>query len=266
MRLNHGLNTACHRMEYEMYGKHRWSLFAKDDEKVLALSEHEIFSCELHKLRDFNSEYLCMAKASKHLNAEMFGTVRSHGGCAILWYKSIANHVTTMPELGTDRMCVIRIDFPGISPMTVVAVYLPHQSCAISDSEDELEQLGININDCTSNGEVMIIGDTNVLLGPEYGLQVWGTTSKNGKLFMKTMIQCQMNIIDIGEEASGPVYTLEHTKGRTYIDHHLVTNGLSPAVSKNLSSRRRNMKRIRPSINYGWPYLELWSVSDSSAT
>ena len=49
---------------------------------------------------------------------------------------------------------------------------------------------------------------------------------------MKTMIQCQMNIIDMGEKASGPVYTLEHTTGRTYIDHCLVTNGLSYVVSK----------------------------------
>ena len=69
-----------------------------------------------------------------------------------------------MPELGTDRMRAIRIDFPGLSPMTAVAVYLAHQSCIITDSKDELEQLEIIIYDFTSNCEVMIIGDTNVHL------------------------------------------------------------------------------------------------------
>ena len=49
---------------------------------------------------------------------------------------------------------------------------------------------------------------------------------------MKTMIQCQMYVIDMGQKAGGPVYTLEHTKGRTYINHCLVTNGVSYVVSK----------------------------------
>ena len=146
--------------------------------EILALSEHGLFSCELHILRDFDSDYLCMAKADKHLNDEMFGTIRGHGGCAILWHRSIANHVIVMPELGTDRMCAIRIVFPGVSPMIVVAVYLPPQGCVISDFKDELKQLQIIKNDCTSNGEVMIIGDTNVHLGPEYGLRGWGTQAK----------------------------------------------------------------------------------------
>ena len=84
--------------------------------QILAISEHELFSCELHNLGDFDSDYLCMAKASKHLNDEMFGTIRGHGGCAILWHRSIVNHLTTMSELGTHRMYAIRIDFPGVSP------------------------------------------------------------------------------------------------------------------------------------------------------
>ena len=49
---------------------------------------------------------------------------------------------------------------------------------------------------------------------------------------METMIQCQMYVIDMGEKAGGPVYTLEHTKGRTYINNCLVTNGVSYVVSK----------------------------------
>ena len=103
---------------------------------VLALSEHGLYPCELYKLNNVSPDYISMAKSSRQLSDNNFGSGRGVGGSAILWHKRLSSNVRPLPELGSDRMCAIEIILPNNARLYVISVYLPHQSCYIYDFKE----------------------------------------------------------------------------------------------------------------------------------
>ena len=198
---------------------------------VLALSEHGLYPCELYKMNDINEGFSSLAKPSKKLINENFGKRRRHGGCAILWYKRLSNCIRPLPYLGTDRMCGIQISLPDTTKLYVISVYLPHQSCMISDFDEELASLENALNDCHGDGLAIVVGDTNVHLGPEYGTRGWGRTTRNGKKFANAMVRCRMNVTDISDKGNGPLHTYSSGTCSSYIDHICVSSDLYSNVT-----------------------------------
>ena len=173
---------------------------------IIAISEHGLYQCELPKLYDIHPDFNAMGKSSKHLRDENHGKRKGHGGCALLWRKSISNMVNPRPDLGSDRMCVLEL-YPKDRPVCfIMSVYMPHQGCQISDFKEELAILENVLEACKSDGDVCIIGDMNIHLGSEYGHRGWGSTSSNGKMFMRLMAQYNMQCVDM-VKGSGPAYT-----------------------------------------------------------
>ena len=190
---------------------------------IIALSEH---NCELYKLNYVNEDFMSMAKSSANLNDEQFGVLRGHGGCAILLHKRLSNYVRPLPEYGSDRMCVIQLSFPIRVKIHVISVYLPHQTCIISEFQKELDILESVVIECQINGLVIVLGNCNIHLGPEYGPRGWGKTTPNGSKFQDMVNRCSLVIADLTEKGNSPIYTYRSGPGMSYIDHVSLTQTL----------------------------------------
>ena len=101
----------------------------------------------------------------------------------------------------------------------------------ISDFDEEVESLENALNDCHGDGLVIVLGDTNVHLGPEYGTRGWGRTTRNGKKFVNVMARCSMNVIDISDKGNGPLHTYSSGTCWSYIDHIYVSSDLYSNVT-----------------------------------
>ena len=196
---------------------------------VVALSEHALYPCEHHKLADLNPNYSFVVKSYDNLNDVNFGSRRGQGGCAIGWSKSISNIVKPLHSIDCDRICGIQMKLNN-NTMYVVAVYMPQPTCVVADYTQVLLKLENIIGELMSSGEVMIIGDINGHLGPEYGCRGWGKSSKNGKIFMNMVEKYNMLAIDMGYKCTGPTYTFSSARGKSYIDHCIVSRLLNDCV------------------------------------
>ena len=205
-------------------------ILAKDN-AFIGISEHGLYPCELHKLNQMHPDYMVLAKSSSSLSDNNFGNQRGHGGCGIMWHKDIAPRVRPRPDLGSDRMCVLQVQFNDSLLCHVVSVYLPHQSCKISNFDEELRILDNIIMECKELGEILIIGDTNIHLGREHGARGWGRTTVNGKKFMDVVVKHDLRVVDL-HKGTGPNFTYVSSQSNTYIDHCIVSEELYTVVKQ----------------------------------
>ena len=187
---------------------------------ILCLSEHGLYPCELHKLDNISQGFISLSKASKNLNDENFGFIRGNGGCAILWRKDLESCVRPLPHLGSDRICVIELTKAEGDKLYIIGVYLPYVGCKIANYKEELENLKSICEELyTSSNSIMIIGDWNAQFSKQYGIRGGNRTYTNAKDIANVLTQHDMEIIDIGDRAKGPLYTFQRGLSKTYIDH-----------------------------------------------
>ena len=142
-----------------------------------------------------------------------------------MWNKQkLSNHVRPLPDIGNDRCCAIELNLDG-AKYYVFSIYMPHQTCKISDFNHYLECLKSNIEECNNGAQIICVGDMNVHLSKFYGDRCWGVTNRNGNKFMKMLDICNLTMVDIGEHGSGPMYTF-CGNGMSYVDHVLVSTDL----------------------------------------
>ena len=228
---NHSLGIAGWNVRWNLACAGPYLQVLSIEAEYIAISEHGLYPCEMNKLNESIPGYRALAKASRQLKDEDFGHKRGYGGCAILWSEKLSNRVRPMPNLGSDRICVLQVTTSECN-IYVIAVYMPHKGCNIAEFKDEMECLERVCNECNSNGHTVVIGDMNAHLGAEHGGRFWGQTSGNGKMLVQTMYRCGMSIIDTGVKCSGPVYTFTSTTDQSNIDHCAVSNGLLPFISE----------------------------------
>ena len=178
---------------------------------ILAISEHSLFPCQLHKLNNIHQDFIAMGKSGSSLADIDMGLRRGQGGCAILWQKSLDSFVQPMPHLGSDRIC---------------------QGCKISNFQSELNILETTINDCIVDGEVLIIGDMNCHFGEEYGIRGSGKSYGNSRCLMRMIAGYNMQMADIGEKGMGPKYSFYSALHKTYLDHCAVSEDLYNIVDR----------------------------------
>ena len=90
---------------------------------ILILNEHGLYNCEMYKINEIHQTYRGFGKASHRLNDTLHGKVLGHGGCAILWHDYINSNIEPMPHLGSDRVCVLKVNSDS-DEVYVIAVYL----------------------------------------------------------------------------------------------------------------------------------------------
>ena len=226
----------------------------------VALSEHGLYECELNKLEDIHPGYMGFGKEDKHLKNENFGKVNGYNGCALIWKKSINNRITKLPNLGSDRICVVKFKISDHMSCYIIAVYLPHQSCKIAKFEDEVMELEKVIIECLKDGQILVIGDENVQLSREYGHRGALESTRHAEKLMRMFAKYKITCYDT-EYATGPSYTYEKAGIRTYLDHVFVSDGLLEYIDKCevLEETIENVSDHLPisvSLNMNIPYVK----------
>ena len=193
---------------------------------IIAVSEHGLFNCEMYKLESMIPGYASFGRASVQLSDDEFGMRNGIGGVAILWNsEKLSCKVRPLPKLGNDRICAIEINLSGIR-YYVLSIYMPHQTCKISDFDYYLECLKSVVEEGSISAQIICVGDMNVHLSRYYGERCWGVTNRNENRFMEMVDLCNLTMIDICEHGSGPVYTFCGGNGMSYVDHALVSSGI----------------------------------------
>ena len=175
-----------------------------------------------------------MKKASADLKSINVHKSLGHCGVAIFWRKNIETHIKPLPNLGTVRMCVIKIlTAKSEKDLIFVGVYMPHRTCKIANYDDEIEKLEeIVKNAYTEKCHIVVMGDINAHFGVEVDDRCWGQTSTNAKKFIQFMNRNDMILDDVKSSGQGPMYTFQDSRGsQTYIDHSIIsTNFKSPKI------------------------------------
>ena len=191
-----------------------------DKADIIAVSEHGLFPCELNKLEHVLNDYASLSKASAQLSDANFGDRAGIGGCAILWNTKRLNcKVKPHPDVGSDRICMIEINGIGDRNIFLIAVYMPHQSCKISDFCTELRHVENILNEFQPKGTCIIIGDFNINFAASHGSRCSGRSSLNSERFIRAMDMHGMVVADIGEKGNGPNYSYSGWHGTSYLDH-----------------------------------------------
>ena len=201
------------------------SLLERYETDILCLSEHRLYGNELYKLNDINTQYEAYGKASDDLDTCNQNIKPGHCGIALLWKRSLSHRIRRV-ECESDRICVIEVIGACFQrSLFIVGVYLPHQTCKISNFEYHVNVLSDVIAQCSISGEVMIIGDTNCHFGFEVGNRYWGNTTKNAKALLNVIKAHGLKVLDANEDlCCGPQYTFNiDNVGKSYIDHSIAS-------------------------------------------
>ena len=191
---------------------------------VIALSEHKLYESELYILGEISDDFAYFGRSSEDLIPSKYGSVPGHCGVALFWRKSMSAMIKPMDNLGTDRICVVKLcNVSGNSNVYIIAVYLPHSKCQIADFQSQMDHLQSVIDVCSRDGVVLIAGDWNAHFGDEYGDRASGVTSTNGKIAMNAIQQHDMYVVDLDSSCQGPTYTYCGENGSvSYIDHFVM--------------------------------------------
>ena len=169
--------------------------------------------------------------SSSHLDEAESNNRYGIGGTAILWNsKALAFRVKPLPKLSSDRITVIELKADD-ARYFIISVYLPHQSCVISDFDVELCKLKSVLDECMPKGHCITLGDTNVHFPEGYDIRTWGISNRNTSKLHAFIQAYNMYVADIGHKAHGPNVTFVGGNGCSYVDHVIIPQYLTPYVT-----------------------------------
>lgn len=192
---------------------------------IVIISEHNLYESQLFKLNDISKEFISYGKSAGNLDPNHIGFIPGHGGVAVMWKKDISCKVKPLRNLGSDRICTIEL-LTEASSVFIVGVYLPHANCRIADYQYHLDVLEHVIEQCSIDGDVIVMGDFNAHFGQdEQCPRGWGKTSPSGKKLMDMCHRRAMTPVDMNVSCKGPRRTFENERGHvSYVDHCIVSN------------------------------------------
>ena len=209
------------RCEFDISSKYAEEL--SKSAHFITIQEHGLFPCEMPKLETYIKGYTGIGKPSRQLVDTEIDKRKRVGGCAILWRKTLQYKVIRYPKEGSDRICMVELKIRDLR-VFIICVYLPHQTCIISDYQTELTVLRGMLDKYRALGMCLIMGDTNISFGAEYGIRCSGLSYPNVKPFMSVMNGYNMTVADIGEKGQGTLYTFTGGHGTSYLDHIIVSS------------------------------------------
>ena len=127
---------------------------------VCFIQEHWLHTDQLHKLNDFNSDFLSVAVSGMDSGSLLCG--RPYGGCSVLYHKSLSSCIIPLAS-SSNRFCGIKVIDSNGSSILMISLYMPSE-CRHSYFTEYLNTLGeleglIETEKCDVN---MLIFDFNV--------------------------------------------------------------------------------------------------------
>ena len=198
---------------------------------VIVTSEHGLYQNQLHKLDHIIPNFKSFAMPSDHRDASHSNNMQGIGGVAVLWNTEVLSfRVKKLPGLSSDRIAVIELKADD-ARYFIISVYLPHQTCLISDFDIELRKLRKVLDECMPKGHCLILGDTNVQFPEGYDLRTWGVSNRNTPKLHALIQSYDMYVADIGYKAHGSNVTFVGGNGCSYVDHIIVPQCLVPYIT-----------------------------------
>lgn len=216
--MNRNITATSWNMNRNFEGRKPYLHELLNSTSIMVLNEHALYPCELYKIRNVRKDFDGFGKSSKDLIDDNYGKIPGHCGCAIMWNINISNYVAPLPELGSDRICVIRIKVPNSIDLYVIGVYLPYQGCKIASFREELSILENLIIQFNSVSTVLVLGDINAHFSTNT-FRSWGSSTYTGRLYERAMDRCGMVVTDMLQGTLGPNYTFNRNDLFSYVDH-----------------------------------------------
>lgn len=252
---------------------------------ILCIQEHHLYPENIAFLSTISTDFKCDALVDKD-NSNIFDIFsrKRKGGVAIMWHKNI-DHIVSKVNLDQDidRINGIKIQEKGNIPVYLFNVYMPSTN---SDIQEYIAMIRIlqGLYDYYSQyGMVIIAGDMNGQLGPEYGPRAGTSQSERGRYLME-FIQSNFLISTVADDCcTGPVgtfYPHMHSSS-TQIDHFVIPRDKSNFIhgckvweyeALNTSdhapvqlSMNYNIKRVVPKgrVLYDWPRADKYKYSNT---
>ena len=221
MELNKYLSLATWNMKcnFDISKKYLKALSLQAD--VILIQEHGLFPCQIPKLGTVLKDYDGFGRASSQLKDQDVGNKQGIGGCGILWRKSMCYKVKRHLNEGSDRICVIELILKK-RRVFIICVYMPHQTCHISNFLTELNKLKTILDKFMPQGVCIVLGDWNINFGPEVSKRCNGNPTIYAKNLKSMLTTYDLTVVDLGEKGRGPCYTFVGGHGTSYLDHVIV--------------------------------------------
>ena len=172
-----------------------------DNHDIVIISEHWLWSFELHKLKNIHPNMLGAATANSRLTPEC-NLVRGCGGIGIIWNKSL--NLSPIPGIDSDRILAVKVETTTHS-ILVIGVYLPTTDAPTDDFRSCLLVVEDIINN--HDGPIVLAGDFNCHVGPEGGAKASGCQNLHGKLLLEMVQNNDLLFTSLNSISSGPEYT-----------------------------------------------------------
>ena len=91
---------------------------------VCFIQEHWLHTDQLHKLNDFNSDFLSVAVSGMDSRSLLCG--RPYGGCSVLYRKSLSSCIIPLTS-SSNRFCGIKVIDSNGSSILMMSLYMPSE-------------------------------------------------------------------------------------------------------------------------------------------
>ena len=183
------------------------------------ISEHWLYSKDLHFLDKINSNYISYASSDRDLLLPVYRKV-GKGGVALLWNRKLNSCVTTL-DSNSDRIIGIQIKYSQESYMYLFQVYLPSRNHVLDVYKNCVEELENILSMYSDKGIVIIMGDMNAQIFPRAFASRIDSRDKFFRDFIEYNNMVSVSSMDI---RTGPNSTFVSFDGKSesHIDHILV--------------------------------------------
>ena len=197
---------------------------------IILLTEHWLHSNRLKKLGEISNRMNFCARASKHSDADNYGSIRGQGGVAILWKKELSC-ITPLNWITHDRICGVRLENTKGTIFCILCVYLP----AVGSDEDYdqiIDELSAILNNIEEGSYILIGGDFNADLGTSGGPRGAKVCNKQGKAMYNFVTRHNYVAANLMHGATGVLNTFCGPRGESCIDYCLVPKDCQSSIKK----------------------------------
>lgn len=192
---------------------------------ICALSEHWLRKCNIHFLKQINSDYKPYAKSVDEYLPMHQKCTNYRKGVALLVSSQIDRYVVREIETDSDRIVGIELNLPNVTPIFFFCVYLPSSSNPFEDFKEHVEILRELTHIYSQCGKVMLAGDFNAQInGPRHTSAI----NERNECLQEFVNEFDLLSLNMQNSCLGPIDTFQgYIYGpSTPIDHILISTEL----------------------------------------
>ena len=195
-------------------------LLVENDVHICGISEHWLYSHDLHFLNSIQHAYNGFGKSDGTLSLPSNRRV-GKGGVALIWHKSLNEHVTPL-NVDSDRIVGVQFQASKSSFWYVFQVYFPCTNHAVQYYRDCIDTMHDIVSAYSDKGRVVVMGDFNTHL---HGRGCLRDNDRRSRDLLHFMEQHNLVAIDTSSNCTGAVSTFVSYDGKheSLIDHVLLS-------------------------------------------